>query len=95
VHIGGGRAPAGGRRAAILAHEYRPQLIGLRSGYALGWLDVDGVAVRFYPQKTGGFSAPPNKTVLLLANGFIARRNLKAAQKAGRGAWGATAAAPS
>ena len=41
VHIGGGRTPPGGRRAAILAHEYRPQLIGLRSGYALGWLDVD------------------------------------------------------
>ncbi len=95
VHVGGGRTPPGGRRAAILAHEYHPQLIGLRSGYALGWLDVDGAAVRFYPHKIGGFSAPPNKTVLLLANGFIARRNLKAAQTAGRTTGAATAPAPS
>jgi hypothetical protein len=93
VQLGGGHVPAGGRRAAILAHDYRPQLVGLRSGYALGWLDVDGAAVRFYPHKTGGFSAPPNKTILLLANGFMARRNLKAAEKSGRTAGPLAAAA--
>jgi hypothetical protein len=92
LHVGGGRTPSGGRRAAVLAHDYRPQLVGLRSGYALGWLDVDGAAVRFYPHTTGGFSAPPNKTILLLANGFLARRGLNEARKSGRTT--ATAPAP-
>jgi hypothetical protein len=32
----------------------------------------------------GGFRAPANKALLLLANGFMARRGLKQARAAGR-----------
>ena len=71
----------GGRRAGLLAHRYEPQLIGLQTRQHTGWLQ-DG----FYaPHTAGGFRAPANRTVLLLANGFMARRGLKQARAAGRG----------
>ncbi|HEY1282612.1 MAG TPA: hypothetical protein VGF22_23220 [Acidimicrobiales bacterium] len=85
LRAGGEILPSGGRRVGVLAHEYRPQLVGLRSAHALGWLDAtEGGEGRFYPHTMGGFAAPPNKTLLLLANGFLARRGLRQAAKAGR-----------
>jgi hypothetical protein len=75
-----GGLPAGGRRAGLLAHRYEPQLIGLETRQYTGWLQ-DGV---YAPHTAGGFRAPANKTVLLLANGFMARRGLKQARAAGR-----------
>jgi nitroimidazol reductase NimA-like FMN-containing flavoprotein (pyridoxamine 5'-phosphate oxidase superfamily) len=77
---------AGARRAGLLAHEYRPQLIGLKVRQHTGWLEVaeDRREALYAPHTEGGFAAPPNKTVLLLANGFMARRGLrKAAKEAG------------
>jgi len=71
--------PSGGRRAGLLAHDYQPQLIGLRVRQFTGWYE-DGV---YAPHTEQGFSAPANKTLLLLANGFMAKRGLrKARQKA-------------
>jgi hypothetical protein len=71
--------PLGGRRAGLLAHDYKPQLIGLRVRQFTGWYE-DGV---YAPHTEQGFSAPANKTLLLLANGFMAKRGLrKARQKA-------------
>ena len=75
-----GPLPAGGRRAGLLAHRYEAKLIGLEARQHTGWL-VDGV---YAPHTEGGFRAPANKTVLLLANGFMARRGLKQAQALGR-----------
>jgi hypothetical protein len=75
-----GPLPAGGRRAGLLAHSYEPQLIGLETRQHTGWLQ-DGV---YAPHTDGGFRAPPNKTILLLANGFMARRGLKQARALGR-----------
>jgi hypothetical protein len=83
--VGGGVLPEGGRRVGVLAHDYRPQLIGLRSAHALGWLEASGGGdVRFFPHTMGGFAAPPNKTLLLLANGYLARRGLRRAVEEGR-----------
>jgi Pyridoxamine 5'-phosphate oxidase len=70
-----GPLPAGGRRAGVLAHSYQPQLIGLEVRQHTGWLQ-DGV---YSPHTASGFRAPSNKTILLLANGFMARRGLKRA----------------
>ena len=70
--------PAGGRRAGLLAHDYRPKLIGLAARQHTGWLQ-DGV---YAPHTAGGFKAPANKTLLLLGNGYLARRGLKRAQRA-------------
>jgi hypothetical protein len=75
-----GTLPAGGRRAGLLAHSYRAQLIGLESRQYTGWLH-DSV---YAPHTESGFRAPANKTVLLLANGYMARRGLKRARALGR-----------
>jgi hypothetical protein len=67
--------PEGGRRAGLLSHAYRAQLVGLEARQHTGWL-ADGV---YAPHTEAGFVAPPNKTLLLLANGYLARRGLKKA----------------
>jgi hypothetical protein len=36
----------------------------------------------YAPHTEQGFAAPPNKTILLLVNGFMARRGLKQARRA-------------
>ncbi|SEK30804.1 hypothetical protein [Rhodococcus maanshanensis] len=76
--------PPGGRRAGLLAHSYRAQLVGLESRQNTGWLEVAGDEARYAPHTETGFRAPANKTILLLANGFLARRGLAKARKQGR-----------
>ena len=75
--------PAGGRRAGLLGHSYRPQLIGLETRQYTGWLEVspEGRAV-YAPHTETGYKAPPNKTLLLLLNGALAKRGVRAARKA-------------
>ncbi len=75
-----GPAPGGARRAGLLAHRFEPQLIGLETRQYTGWLE-DSI---YAPHTENGFRAPANKTVLLLANGFMARRGLKQARALGR-----------
>ena len=79
IALGGG-LPPGGRRAGVLAHRYEAKLIGLESRQYTGWL----AAGRYAPHTEGGFRAPANKTLLLLANGFVARRGLRRARALGR-----------
>jgi hypothetical protein len=67
--------PPGARRAGIMAHSYRPQLIGLETRQHTGWL-ADGL---YAPHTDGGFKAPANKTLLLFFNGLLAKRNVKKA----------------
>src|SRR4051794_5199295 len=69
--------PPGGRRAGMLVHDYNAQLIGLRVRQFTGWYE-DGV---YAPHTETGFRAPGNKTLLLLANGFMAKRGLRKARK--------------
>jgi hypothetical protein len=76
-----GPLPRGGRRTGLLAHRYEPKLIGLESRQHTGWLENGTYA----PHTENGFRAPANKTLLLLANGFLARRGLKQARALGRG----------
>ncbi|GAA4476388.1 hypothetical protein GCM10023094_16150 [Rhodococcus olei] len=76
--------PPGGRRAGLLAHSYRSQLVGLESRQNTGWLEVTDADAVYAPHTESGFRAPPQKTVLLLANGFLARRGLAQARKQGR-----------
>jgi hypothetical protein len=73
--------PPGGRRAGLLAHDYRPKLIGLEARQHTGWLAVDGSRGAYSPHTVSKFKAPANKTLLLLANGFLARRGLKKARR--------------
>jgi hypothetical protein len=73
--------PAGGRRAGVLGHRFNEKLIGLESRQHTGWLDVDRRGTAIYaPHTESGFRAPANKTLLLLANGLMAKRGLKRAR---------------
>ena len=82
--VGSDVLPAGGRRAGVLAHAYRPQLVGLSTQVLTGWLEVgdDGQA-RYSPHTSKGFTAPPAKTLLLVTNGLLAKRGLRQARKHG------------
>lgn len=79
-----GLVPAGGRRAGLLAHGYGPKLVGLAARQYTGWLaaDPDGRLI-YAPHTEQGFQAPGNKTLLLLANGLLAKRGLRKAAKDG------------
>ena len=76
--------PPGGRRAGLLGHDYREQLVGLVSRQHTGWLEVRAGADEgvYAPHTESGFRAPANKTLLLLANGFLAKRNVRRDRRA-------------
>ena len=76
-----GLLPPGGRRAGVIAHDYRPKLIGLAARQHTGWLAVDDERALYAPHTESGFRAPANKTVLLLVNGLLARQGLRRARK--------------
>jgi Pyridoxamine 5'-phosphate oxidase len=73
--------PPGGRRAGLTGHSYRAQLIGLETRQHTGWLEVDGDRILYSPHTEVGYRAPPNKTLLLLVNGFLAKRGVRAARR--------------
>ncbi len=78
-----GLLPPGGRRAGLLGHDYNAQLIGLAARQHTGWLDVGGDGIARYAAHTkSGFRAPPNKTLLLIGNGLLAKQGLRTARKA-------------
>jgi hypothetical protein len=80
-----GLLPAGSRRAGLLAHTYRAKLVGLGARQHTGWLEVahpDGRQGLYAPHTEQGFRAPANKTLLLLANGLLAKRGLRKARRA-------------
>jgi hypothetical protein len=79
-----GLLPPGGRRAGMLAHAFRPQLVGLRTMTLTGWLHVnrDGMAV-YAPHTTKGFVAPPMKKTLLISNGLFAKFGMWQAKRGG------------
>jgi hypothetical protein len=80
-----GLLPAGGRRAGMLAHDYHAKLIGLAARQHTGWLEVedgtDGTRALYAPHTGSSFRAPANKTLLLLGNGYMARKGLKEARR--------------
>ena len=81
--VPGGLLPPGGRRAGLLAHAYRPQLVGLRTQVFTGWLEASDDGVIYAPHTTKGFAAPPNKALLLIANGLLAKAGLWRARRQG------------
>ena len=75
----GAALPEGGRRAGLLGHSYEAKLVGLRARQHTGWLE-DGV---YAPHTASSFRAPRNKTLLLLANGLLAKQGLRRARREG------------
>jgi hypothetical protein len=78
-----GLLPPGGRRAGLLAHAYRPQLVGLRTRILTGWLEMTADEARYAPHTTKGFIAPPSKNLLLVSNGLLAKLGLWQARRQG------------
>jgi hypothetical protein len=74
--VPGGLLPPGGRRAGLLAHAYRPQLIGLTSRVFTGWLEAGEDGAVYAPHTGKGFVAPPRKKLLLISNGLLAKYGL-------------------
>ena len=81
-----GLLPPGGRRAGLLAHAYRPQLIGLSTRIFTGWLEVTGDGAVYAPHTAKGFVAPPRKNLLLVSNGLLAKYSTGCGRPGGR-AW--------
>jgi hypothetical protein len=78
-----GLLPQGERRAGLLAHDYRKQLTGIAARQHTGWLSVDARGAVYAPHTEQGFRAPASKTLLLLANGLLAKRGLRKAERDG------------
>lgn len=79
----GGPLPPGGRRAGLLAHEYRAQCVGLGGQNYTGWLDVSGDTAYYAPHTSKGFTVPPSKTLMMLANGLMAKYGMRQVRRDG------------
>jgi hypothetical protein len=79
-----GLLPPGARRAGLLAHSYRPQLVGLSTRTGTGWLHPEGDGRAVYaPHSAKGFLAPPAKNLLLVSNGLMAKYGMRRARASG------------
>jgi hypothetical protein len=78
-----GLLPPGGRRAGLLAHAYRPQLVGLTTRIFTGWMEVGADGAVYAPHTSKGFVAPPRKKLLLVSNGLAAKFGLWQARRQG------------
>jgi len=78
---GSGLLPGGGRRAGYLAHDFHPQLMGLRSAAHTGWLRADGSSLRWTPHTRLAFVSPRNRNLSLLGSGLAARVGYRTAVK--------------
>jgi hypothetical protein len=80
-----GLIPGGGRRAGFVMHDYEHQLRGIATRQFTGWMTSEPGTGRatYAPHTEQGFKAPSNKTLLLLANGLVAKRGLKKARREG------------
>src|SRR6266536_1553551 len=81
--VADGLLPPGGRRAGLLTHAYRPQLVGLSTRIFTGWLEVSGDGAVYAPHTSKGFVAPPSKNLLLTLNGLLAKFGLWQARRHG------------
>jgi hypothetical protein len=79
-----GLLPPGARRAGLMAHDYKAQLVGLRARQYTGWLEADATSGLYAPHTEQSFAAPSNKTLLLLANGLLAKRGVRKARREGK-----------
>jgi hypothetical protein len=76
-----GLIPPGARRAGLLGHAYRPQLVGLTARQHTGWLEAGDDRGLYAPHTATGFVAPPNKTLLLFFNGLQAKQGVRKASR--------------
>ncbi len=80
-----GLVPPGGRRAGLTAHSFSPQVIGQEQRIHTGWLEAepDGRRVVYAPHTETGYRLPASKLLYRLAAGFVTRRGVRGARRAG------------
>jgi nitroimidazol reductase NimA-like FMN-containing flavoprotein (pyridoxamine 5'-phosphate oxidase superfamily) len=81
----GGLVPGGGRRAGLLAHWFSRHAVGQRQRKHTGWLEADvhpGRAV-YAPHTETGYRLPPWRFAFNVGAGFVTRRGVREAQRAG------------
>jgi hypothetical protein len=79
-----GLLPPGGRRAGLVAHDYRAQGTGLQARQFTGWLEVSDERAVFAPHTEHWFRTPANKTLMLLVNGLASKIGVYRARRAGK-----------
>jgi hypothetical protein len=79
LSVPAGSVPAGGRRAGLTCHQFRPRMIGQEQRVYTGWLQSDGSERATYaPHTKAGYRLPPSKVAFTLASASIALRMNKA-----------------
>jgi len=85
-----GLVPPGGRRAGLLAHEFSRHVVGQHQRKNTGWLEArptqtedTAPELSYAPHTESGYRLPPSRLIFNLAAGFISRRGLRAAVRAG------------
>ena len=79
-----GLIPRGGRRAGLLAHWFSRHVVGQRQRKHTGWLESDGGRRAIYaPHTETGYRLPPWRFAYNAGAGFVTRRGLRQARRAG------------
>jgi hypothetical protein len=77
-----GSVPAGGRRAGLTSHAFRPRMIGQEQRIHTGWLSVGDQGITYAPHTRSGYRLPPSKALFTIASASLATR-MRGARKAG------------
>jgi hypothetical protein len=83
-----GLIPPGERRAGLLAHEFSRHVVGQHQRKHTGWLTVHPTGgadrqILYAPHTQSGYHLPPSRLLFKLAGGFVSRRGLREAKRAG------------
>ena len=80
-----GVVPPGGRRAGLTAHSFSPRVTGQEQRIHTGWMEaeLDGRRLVYAPHTEAGYRLPTSKLLYRLAAGFVTRRGMRGARRAG------------
>jgi hypothetical protein len=75
--------PPGGRRAGLLAHSFARYTRGQHKHQHTGWLESRDGRLVYAPHTEAGYWLPASWVLYRTASGFVTRRGLRAARRAG------------
>jgi hypothetical protein len=78
-----GQVPAGARRAGLIAHSFSKHVVGQNQRKLTGWLTVQDGNLTYAPHTQHGYWLPPSRFAYNLGAGFVTRRGLRSARRAG------------
>jgi hypothetical protein len=75
-------APSG-RRAGLLSHSFDRYTFGQHQRKHTGWMVSEGREVLYAPHTQSGYRLPESRLLFRVASGFVTRRGLREARRAG------------